>query len=134
MIIVQNDSFAFISFRYTIYFTKRKCNWNINELWLINLFMNIRISNWHNWSFDITKMLFLTLFHFLSRLLISKHWNSLVHSSWVEMERCEQCVFSSSKCEKKINRNIKTNCVTAFLFTDRFSSMKVYTYHNVVST
>ena len=45
----------------------------INELWLINLFMIIGISNWHNWSFDLTKMLFLTLFQFLTRLLTSKH-------------------------------------------------------------
>ena len=28
----------------------------INELWHINLYMNISISNWHNWSFDSTKM------------------------------------------------------------------------------
>ena len=26
----------------------------INKLYLINLFMNIRNSNWHNWSFDLT--------------------------------------------------------------------------------
>jgi len=25
----------------------------INEFWHINLFMNIGISNWHNWSFDL---------------------------------------------------------------------------------
>jgi len=24
----------------------------INELWHINLYMNIGISNWHNWSLD----------------------------------------------------------------------------------
>ena len=28
-------------------------------------------------------------------------WNSLVHTSWGKMERCEKRVFSSSKCEKK---------------------------------
>jgi len=27
-------------------------------------------------------------------------WNSLVHTSWVEKERCEIRVFSSWKCEK----------------------------------
>jgi len=26
----------------------------INAFWDINLLMNIRISNWHNWSFDLT--------------------------------------------------------------------------------
>jgi len=45
----------------------------INEIWHINLYMNIGISNWHNWSFDITKMNIFTSFHFLSRLVTSKH-------------------------------------------------------------
>jgi hypothetical protein len=31
----------------------------INDLWHINLYMNIGISNWHNWIFDPTKMKFL---------------------------------------------------------------------------
>jgi hypothetical protein len=39
----------------------------------MNLYMNIGISNWNNWSFDPTKMMFLTLFQFLSRLLNSNH-------------------------------------------------------------
>jgi len=45
----------------------------INEHWPINLFMNIGISNWHNWSYDLMQMLFLTLFHFLTRLTTSKN-------------------------------------------------------------
>ena len=40
-----------------------------------NLCMNISISNWHNSSFDYTKMKFFTLFQFLSRLLTSNHFN-----------------------------------------------------------
>jgi len=28
-------------------------------------------------------------------------WNSLVHTSWGEINRCERRVFSSSKCEKR---------------------------------
>ena len=44
----------------------------INEPWHINLFMNICISNWHNWRFDVTNF-FLTLFQFLTWLLTSKH-------------------------------------------------------------
>ena len=47
----------------------------INVLWHIILYMNIGISNWHNWSFDPTNMTFFTLFHFLTRLLTSNHFN-----------------------------------------------------------
>ena len=47
----------------------------INELWHFNLYMNISISNWHNSSFDSTKMNFFTLFQFLTRLLTSNHFN-----------------------------------------------------------
>ena len=42
--------------------------------WHINLYMNISISNWHNSSFESTKMKFFTLFQFLSRLLTSNHF------------------------------------------------------------
>ena len=45
----------------------------INELWHISLYMNIGISNWHNWSFDPRKMMFFNLFQFLTRLLTSKY-------------------------------------------------------------
>jgi len=34
----------------------------INEISHINLYMNIGTSNWNNWSFNATKMNFLTLF------------------------------------------------------------------------
>jgi hypothetical protein len=44
-----------------------------NKLRHINLYMDICISNWHNWSFDPTKMKFFTLFLFLTPLLTSKH-------------------------------------------------------------
>ena len=47
----------------------------INELWHINLYMNIGISSWHNWSFYPTKMKFFKLFLFLKRLLTSKYMN-----------------------------------------------------------
>ena len=39
------------------------------------LYMNISISNWHNSSFDSTKMKFFTLFQFHTRLLTSNHFN-----------------------------------------------------------
>jgi len=45
----------------------------INELLRINWFMNIGISSWHNCSFDLTYVLFFTLFQFITRLLTSKH-------------------------------------------------------------
>jgi len=45
----------------------------INELWHTNLYMIIGICNWHNWIFDGTKMIFLTLFRFLTWLLTSYH-------------------------------------------------------------
>ena len=44
----------------------------INVLWYIILYMNIGISNWHNWSFDPTNLKFFTLFQFLTRRLTSK--------------------------------------------------------------
>ena len=45
----------------------------INVLWHIILYMNIGISNWHNWIFDPTNMTFFTLFQFLTRFLTSKY-------------------------------------------------------------
>ena len=37
--------------------------------------MNISICNWHNSSFDSTKMNFFTLFQFLTRVLTSNHFS-----------------------------------------------------------
>jgi len=44
-----------------------------NEIWHINLYMTIGTSKWHNWSYDPTKMKFLTLYQFFTRLLTSKN-------------------------------------------------------------
>jgi len=45
-------------------------------------------------------------------------WISLVHSSWCEMERCEKRAFQLLKMrKKKISWNIKTKCITDFIFT-----------------
>ena len=45
-------------------------------------------------------------------------WNSLVHTTWCEMERCVKRAFQLPKMpKKKISWNIKTKCVTDFLFT-----------------
>ena len=45
----------------------------INVIWHIILYMNIGISNWHNWSFDHTNMKFFTLFQFLTLFVMSKY-------------------------------------------------------------
>ena len=97
--------------------------------------MNIGISNWYNSSFDSTKMKFFTLLQFLTRLLTSKQLNLIIHNSLGEMERCEKRAFQLLKMRKnKISWNLKTMCVTDFLLTVTFSSMKVYNCHYVEST
>ena len=62
-------------------------------------------------------------------------WNSLVHTSWGEMEKCEERASQLLKMgKKKIRWNIKTMCVRDVLLTVMSSSMKDYTCHYVVST
>ena len=80
----------------------------INELCHINLFMNIIISNWHNWSFDPTKIEFFNLFHSLQDYWPPNTWNPLVHTSWGNCRNVKNVLFSSPKWErKKIKWNIK---------------------------
>ena len=67
--------YLLFSSRYTIKFTEEKWNKFINDLWHINLYMNISISNWHITSFDSTKMKIFSLFQMLTRLLTSNHFN-----------------------------------------------------------
>ena len=67
--------FLLFSDHYTIKFTEEKWNKFINQLWHINLYMNIKISNWYNSSFDSSKMKFFNLFQILTRLLNSNHFN-----------------------------------------------------------
>ena len=74
----------------------------INVLWLTILYMNIGISNWNNWNFDPTYMKFF-LFQFLTRFSTSKYMNLFSTYPLGEMERCENVLFSSSKCEKSIS-------------------------------
>ena len=107
----------------------------INETWHIKLYMNIGISNWHNWRFDLTKMKFLLYFSSLHDYVSPVTWNSLVHTSWGKMERCEKRAFQLLKMrKKKITWNIETKCVTDFLLTVRSSSMKDYNFHYGLST
>jgi hypothetical protein len=81
----------------------------INKLWYIIFFMNIDISSWHNWCFDLTKMLFFALFQFLTRLLTSKHLKLFSTYLVGRNERCEIRAFQLLKLRKnKIIWNIKT--------------------------
>ena len=73
----------------------------INELWYINLFMNIGISYWHNWTFDLTYMLILLYFCSLQDYWHRSTCNPLVHNSWGEMKRVEKRVFKLPKMRKK---------------------------------
>ena len=56
----------------------------INEICPINLYMNIGISNWRNWSFEPTKMNFFILSS-LQDYWPPSTWISLVHSLWGEI-------------------------------------------------
>ena len=131
---VLNNIFAFFSVPYTIKFTEQKWNKFTNELWHINLYMNISISNWHNSSFVSRKWSFLLYFSSFHDYWPPTTLISLVHNSLEEMEWCEKRAFQLLKMRKMlVSRNIKTKCVTDLL-TVRSSSMKDYTFHYVGST
>ena len=79
--------------------------------------MNISISNWHNSSFDSTKMKFFTLFQYLTQLLTSTTLIELVHNSLGKTEWCEKRAFQLLKMRKmKVSWNIRTKCETDFLW------------------
>ena len=60
---------------------------------------------------------------------------SLEHNSLGETDWCEKRAFQLLKMRiMKVNWNIKSKCVTDFSLTVRYSSMKDYTCHYVVST
>ena len=99
----------------------------INVLWHITSYMNIGISNWHNWSCEPTNMTFLLHFSSLKDFWPPSTWNTLVHTSWSEMERCDN-VFSATQNAKNVNQlKHKTKCITDYLLTVRSSRMKDYT-------
>ena len=117
----QNNIFALFSARYTIKFTEKKWNKFINELWHINLYMNISISNWHNTNFDSTKIKFFNLFLFLTRLLTSEHFNLI---STILVERIEvmwKTCFSASQNANNESQLIHKNHVRNRVFIDRSS-------------
>jgi len=101
----------------------------------MNLYMNIVISNWHNWSFDKKKMKFLLYFCSFRDYRPPITCNSLVQTNWGQMERCEKIAFQIlKKRKKKMSWNLLTKCVTGLLLTVRSSSMKECTCHYWVST
>ena len=102
----------------------------LNEFCHINLYMNIGISNWHNWFSDPRKWSFFTLFHFITRWLPSKYLKLFSTCLLGEIERCWKRAFQLLKMrKKKISLNIKTKCITDFLSTISSSRMKDYTCH-----
>jgi len=80
--------------------------------------MNIGVSNWHNSSFDSTKMKFFPLFQFLTRLLTSNHFNlrttQLVGRNGVMWKTC----FSASQNAKNESHLKHENHVRKRLFID----------------
>ena len=75
----------------------------------------IYVSNWHNWSFDTTKMKFLTSLQILERLLTSKYLIPSSTNHVGEMERWEKRVFQLLQMPKnKISWNKEAKCVTDF--------------------
>jgi len=102
----------------------------INVLWIIILYMNIGISNWHNWNFDPRIWSFLVYFSSLHDFWPPSTWYSLVDTSLGERERCEKRTFQLLKTRKKIiSWNIKTKSITDILLTVTSSRMKDYTCH-----
>ena len=79
----------------------------INELWHINLYMNIGISNWYNWSFDRTKINFLLYFSSFHYYWPPSTRNSLVYTPWCKRERCEKRDFQLLKMRKKKMSHLK---------------------------
>jgi hypothetical protein len=90
----------------------------INEHWHINLYMNIGISNWHNWIFDPRICSFLIYFSSLHDYWPPITWNSLVHTSWGEMERVWKTCFSAPQNAKKENEQKNKNQARYRLYID----------------
>jgi hypothetical protein len=86
-----------------------------NEIWHINWYMNIGISNWHNWSYNTKKMKFLTLLQFFTRLLSSKHLKLFITYLVGRNGTIWKTCFSAPRNVKKENQlKPNTKCVTDF--------------------
>ena len=107
----------------------------IIELWHIHLFMNIGISNWHNWNLDLTLIFF---FDFISGPYtitdLQAHETLQYISRGPKWNYFKTCYRSPQNAKKKISWNIKTKYVTDFLLRVSSSSRKDYTCLYVVST
>ena len=100
--------------------------WHIHCLWILIYPIGI-IEVWNS-----RKCCFWFYFISLHDYWPPSTWNSLVHTSWGEMERCEKSAFQLLKMRKKFRWNTKTKCVTDVLLTVRSSSIKDYNCHYVV--
>jgi len=106
-----------------------------NEIWHINLYMNIGSSNWHNWSYEPKKINFLNLYPFFQDYRHPNTWNALGHISWLEIERSENTCFQLLKLWIKKNQlKHKYQVRNRILLTGSSSSMMNYTCHYEVST
>ena len=74
-------------------YSEQKWNKFINELWHINLYMNISNSNWHNSSIDSTKLNLLLYFSSLHDYVPPTTLIPLVHNSLGEKLWCEKRAF-----------------------------------------
>ena len=140
-LVISGDEWSKIIFLSSFQFVTRLNSQNRNEkIFLMNSDTLICIwilpfYNWHNSSFDSTKMKFLLYFSSFHDYWLPTSLISLVHKSLGEMEWCEKRFFHLLKIRKmKVSRNIKTKCVTDILLTVWSSSMKDYTWHYVGST
>jgi len=102
--------------------------WHVNSYWILVIPIGIiEVTNTRKWFF----WLYISSLH---DYWPPSTWYSLLPNSWEKWRDVNYVLFSSSKCQKKISWNIKTKCVTDFLFFVKSSSMKYYTYHYEVST
>jgi len=84
-----------------------------NEIWHINLYMNIGISNWHILIVESRKWGYWIYFSSIHVCWPPNIWKTSVHNMWNKMERCENVLLRSLNCEKRnICCNIKTKFVT----------------------
>ena len=126
----KNDSFAFVSGRYTIKFTEHLGNLIQNELWHIKLYMNTGISNWHMYEVStLQKWSICLYFSSIHNYSSPNTWNYLLRNYWSEIERCEKRAFQLLKMRKmNFSWNINAKYVTIFfLLSVRSSCMKDYT-------
>ena len=115
MIVVKNESFEFISARYTIKFTKHnETVFLMNSDTLICIWVLVCPIGMIE-VLNSRKCCFWLYFSSLHDYWPPSTWNTLVHTSCGDTERCEKRAFQLLKMrKKKIIWNMKTKCVTEF--------------------